>query len=157
MRRTLLFLLFIGLSMQLPAMAAQTNNSERKMSPMLAQKLGAYKRDVALGIAQTSVFKQRYGSKFFPADNKGRMFLCVTITSGIDAIADSIVSWGGKIHNKGKFRLFAWIPMDKLSDLSSMKGVMFVDSPGYAVAEKDDVVSVGESNSSALITVARRF
>ncbi|MDG7001595.1 MAG: S8 family serine peptidase, partial [Nitrososphaerota archaeon] len=112
---------------------------------MLAQKFGAYKKDVALGIFQNSIFKQRYGSKFFPADNKGRMFLCVTITSGIDAIADSIVSWGGTIHNKGKFRLFAWIPMDKLSDLSGMKGVMFVDSPGYAVAKKDDVISVGDS------------
>ena len=144
MRRMLFVLLVLctSFTIELPLAKAQTSTPERKMSAMLAQKFGAYKKEI--GTVARSQFRQRYGSKFFPVDNTGRMFLSITVTTNINTVADSIVSWGGVIHNKGKAVLYAWVPMDKLTDLSNQSGVTFMDSPGYAVARTGDVTSAGD-------------
>ncbi len=112
------------------------------MSTMLVQKFRDYKK--GLGIIAKSQFKQRYGSKYFPVDNQGRMFLCVTVMSNINSAADTIASWGGSIHAKGSHEIYAWIPIEKLSDLSKLSGVTFIDGVGQSVARTGDVTSVGD-------------
>ena len=120
------------------------SSAETKMSTMLLKKFLRFQKDISVIKLTAAEYKQRYSSKFFPVDINGRIFLNVTVIRNIDAAANTIISWGGEIHNKGKINLYAWVPMDKLADLSALDGVTFIDGPGYSYSKTGAVNSAGD-------------
>ena len=135
MKRILLIIFCIYMVLIAQIQAGQPQNSiESKMSGMLVKKFRAFKADTSVTTINKMEYGQRYGSKFFPVDNQGRMFLCVTVAGNVDSVANGIISLGGIIHNQGKISINAWIPIDKLADVSALNGAAFIDGAGYAVS-----------------------
>ena len=118
--------------------------AERKMSTMLIKKFRQQQNDAAIKKISPSEYKNRYNSKFTQVDINGRIFLSITAVRNIDVVANTITSWGGEIHNLGTLTLYAWVPLDKLNDLSALDGVTFIDVPGHSYTKTGSVTSAGD-------------
>lgn len=148
MKNVLLMLLLLFIIMPEKFLNAQQitgSPAEAKMSTMLIKKFRRFQKDVSVTKISAAEYKQKYSSKFFPVDFKGRIFLDITAIRNINAIANTITSWGGEIHNQGKINLYAWVPMDKLADLAALDGVTFIDASGYSSTSTGSVTSAGGS------------
>jgi hypothetical protein len=116
-----------------------------KMSGMVFKKFHEFQKGSALNKnIKRGEYKQQYGSKDFHVDSTGRMYLCLTVIRNMDAIADTITSWGGVINNRGSNSLYAHIPLDKLADLPALDGVVFIDAVGHPVTHAGKVLSAGD-------------
>ena len=133
----------LGLAGQIMAAQSQTG-AEHKMGGMLAKTFRAFQADTVVKKISATEYKQRYGSKFFPVDDQGRMYLSITVSGDIDTVVNEITALGGIVHGHGKITIYAWIPMDKLADISALSGVGEIDGVGYAGSRTGNVTSAGD-------------
>jgi|GEM_PF-5497281 len=145
--KRMLFVLFLCIILSLQLTASQPGNNitaEKKMSTMLLNKFREFQSDVALTKVSRIEYKKRYSSKFISVNSEGKIFLWVTVINNINAVADTITSWGGNIQSLNSISLYVWVPLDKLADLTSLDGVTFIDVPGRSYTKTGSVTSAGD-------------
>jgi hypothetical protein len=122
---------------------AQPVKPENKMGKYVAEKYLSFQKDLAISKVNKADYKSKYSSKLLSVNKAGNMFVNILVNNNIDAVANTITSWGGSIHNKGTYTIYAWVPMDKLADLTALDGVAFVDKVGHFHSQTGSYTSAG--------------
>jgi len=123
------------------------NSPERKMGSMILKKYHTFQKDLAKQKFSKSDYKQKYSSKDFPVNKEGQIYLCLTVLQNMNTVVNYINSIGGIIHNQGRFEVYAWIPLDNLSEIAALEDVSFIDGTGRSYARSNNNVQIGQVTS----------